>query len=214
MLEPGRPIKCGLDDPARAELSAWLWHIDPMINGMGRLAFVVALAAVSTGGCSDGSGSAVAATEPATGLTASATEPRIGAEYVALEGTVRTVQMWSWQRLSTSLDKADRAGSVPAGLWDEAVTDGIRVAGNNHAGCADAELSRKEGDRVEVKVTDCTVASGAVISAVGCVVLAPPSGTAQAALEQSFQNAGGSGMRFVGSPAQATAGTWYVGACD
>ena len=179
-----------------------------MINRVRAAAIVVALVAVSAGGCRAESSPEASASEPSAGSAVVA--PATGAEFVSLYGAVESLQRWSWVHLETSLKPADKAGGVPAGLWDAAVADGIRVTEANHPGCAAAALSREEGDRVEVKVTGCAD-TGSVVSAVGCVVLAPPTGTVRAVQEAAFT--GGSPLRFVESPAQAAPGTWHVGAC-
>jgi hypothetical protein len=137
-----------------------------------------------------------------------------------LEGTVGYVDTWSRRHLFDELSGQRQTGAITDEAWQRALHRAADGAASVHLGCASAEVTASKADAVDVRVRDCAYPAGAsssvktVATAQGCLVIAVPTGPAAAFVQQQANAGVSPPPTFVGSPAMATPGTWYVGPCS
>jgi len=177
-----------------------------------RATLAVALGLVAAAGCTPSSGEPTPAAQPGP-------DSALAQRYV-LEGTVDYVDRWSHQYLTTDLAAAHHTGPIPADAWPRALSRAATGAAGVHLGCATAQVTVAKAGAVDISLTDCAypAAAGAspavrtLAAAQGCVIPAPPTGSADEFVRQ--QVGGGSPPpTFVDSATKAGPGTWYLGAC-
>ena len=153
--------------------------------------------------------------------TPSSSPQNAQAQLLALEGTVGYLHQWSQHHLVQEVrGLTDRSGPIPSEARLRALRKAIAGAVAVHLGCesVDAKLIEPVSTTIEIRATRCIYpvsATGTETLAVaqGCVILAAPTGTVDAFINQAAQDPFGPPPILVDSRAKAEGGTWYLGPC-